>query len=231
MTDRKKTAEIKKITANGHHRLQSKWTFWADKKMATKSHQSFEDYNQNLSRLGSFDTLEGFWRHYSWLKSPDDLPRDTDFFCFRNQLVPAWETFPTGGCWIVRVRKKNGVISRLWEELLFGAVGELFDNSDIVGVTLSVRTRDDNLTVWNKTADNANKIVIGEKLKDILNLDESTTMHYQEFKKAIECGSSFRGSKPYVFAAAQNFTNEQPSFEQYNATPEAPVAESGAAQS
>lgn len=212
---KKSTEEPKKVTDTGFHRLQSKWTLWNDKKMAKKENHNYDDYNRNLKKLGSFDTLEGFWRHYSWLKSPDDLPRDTDFYCFRNQHVPAWETFPTGGCWIVKVRKKNGVISRLWEELLFGAVGELFDNADVMGVSISVRVRDDNLSVWNKTSDPAINIAIGERIKDLLNLDESTTMHYQECQKAMEYGSSFRHAKAYVFAAAQHFTQEQPSFQQY----------------
>jgi len=196
------------------NRLLTSWTLWADKKMTTKiannHNNNFDEYSQNLKNLGTFETVEGFWRHYAWLKSPDELPRDTDYFCFRNQSVPAWETFPHGGCWIVKVRKKNGVISRLWEELLFAAVGELFDTPDVVGVTLSVRTRDDNLSIWNKTSNSDVKIMIGEKLKDILHLDESTTLHYQDFKDAMKYGSSFRQAKPYVFAAAPPVTQNFP---------------------
>ena len=44
---------------------------------------------------------------------------------------------------------------------LFAAVGELFDTPDVVGVTLSVRTRDDNLSIWNKTSNSDVKIMIG----------------------------------------------------------------------
>jgi hypothetical protein len=59
------------------------------------------------------------------------------------------QTFPNGGSWIIKVRKKNGLIARLWEELvthlqllerftyfalqLFACVGELFEEPDICG--------------------------------------------------------------------------------------------------
>jgi translation initiation factor 4E len=193
------------------HRLHTPWTLWAkdpQPKTGVKS-ANVEDFTQNLKTLGKFDTLEGFWRHYSWLKSPDDLAKDSDLFCFRNSLVPAWETFPAGGAWIIKVRKRNGVISRLWEELLFAAIGELFDCPDVMGVSLCVRTRDDNLSVWNRASNPETKILIGEKLKELLHLDESTTLLYQEFKKAIEYGSSFRNAKAYVFAASNYPANEE----------------------
>lgn len=100
-------------------------------------------------KLGHFNTMEGFWKHYAYLQNPDDLPKDHDIFMFRENKLPAWETFPNGGCWIIKVRKKNGIITRLWEELLFAAVGELFEEPDLCGVVLSTRARDDLISVWN----------------------------------------------------------------------------------
>lgn len=183
------------------HKLETPWTFHFDKKLPKPT--DFKNYASNLQKLGKFDTLEGFWRHYSYLKSPDAIPTGHNLFMFRHSLTPAWETFPKGGTWIIKVRKKNGVISRLWEELLFACVGELFEEPDIVGVMLSSRTREDLLSVWN--ADNVKnpevKFRIGEKLREILNLDESTQVEYKQFKVAMKDGSTFRAAKPYVYAA------------------------------
>lgn len=130
-------------------------------------------------------------------------------FMFRKNLVPAWETFPKGGAWIIKVRKKNGVIGRLWEELLFACVGELFEEPDLVGVVLSSRSSQDLLSVWN--SDNTNGDVrfrIGDRLRDILNLDESTQVEYKSFQSAINDGSSFRNAATYVYAAAAAGTTE-----------------------
>ena len=52
------------------------------------------------------------------------------------------QTFPDGGSWILKVRKGNGVINRLWEELCFAAIGEWFADSDVVGIVLSTRAKD-----------------------------------------------------------------------------------------
>jgi translation initiation factor 4E len=185
----------------GEHATESPWTLYFDKKLPKPA--NFKNYEKNLQKVGKFNTVEGFWRHFSYLKKPDDIPKGHNLFMFRNSLTPAWETFPKGGAWIIKVRKKNGVISRLWEELVFACVGELFECPDIVGVVLSVRSQQDLLSVWN--GDNTNPEVrfkIGDKLREILNLDESTQVEYKPFKSAIRDGSSFRNAMPYVYAAS-----------------------------
>lgn len=191
---------MKDLSLVGDHKLETPWTLHYDKKLPKPA--DYKNYAQNLVKLGKFDTVEGFWRHYSYLKSPDVIPNGHNLFMFRHSLTPAWETFPKGGTWIIKVRKKNGVISRLWEELLFACIGELFEEPDIVGVMLSIRKSEDLLSVWNQ--DNSKnpdvRFAIGEKLREILNLDESTQVEYKHFKSAIKDGSSFRNAKPYVYA-------------------------------
>lgn len=106
------------------HKLDTPWTFHFDKKLPKPA--DYANYASNLQKIGKFDTLEGFWRHYSHLKSPDKIPNGHNLFMFRHDYTPAWETFPKGGTWIIKVRKKNGVISRLWEELVCGFADALF---------------------------------------------------------------------------------------------------------
>jgi translation initiation factor 4E len=198
----KKADEAKKEAARVEHPLETMWTFYFDKKLAKQATIDFHDFQQNLHKLGAFNTIEGFWRMYCYLASPELIPKDCDLFLFRNAYVPAWESFPNGGCWIIKVRKRNGVINRLWEELLFASVGELFDEPDLVGIELSTRGREDMLSVWNKDNSNPNiRFRIGEKLKEILNLDQSTQIEYKYFSHSLRDGSTFRNAKAYVYAA------------------------------
>jgi len=186
------------------HSLETPWTFYFDKKLA-KATIDYNDFQQNLHKLGSVNTLEQFWRMYCYLASPELIPKDCDLFLFRSSYVPAWESFPNGGCWIIKVRKRNGVINRLWEELLFATIGEQFDEPDLVGIELSTRGREDVLSVWNR--DNANiniRFRIGERLKEILNLDESTQVEYKYFSHSLRDGSTFRNAKAYVYAATHS---------------------------
>lgn len=137
-------------------------------------------YKNNLRRLGTFDTVEEFWRHYIYLKRPSELETDVNVYLFRKQLTPMWEvrgsasrpararsisvlrvltrrtsaqTFPNGGCWILKVRNKSGAVSQLWQDLVFAAIGEVFEEPGLVGVVLAMRSRDSYLAVWH--ADNA----------------------------------------------------------------------------
>lgn len=54
----------------------------------------------------------------------------------------------------------------------FFVSGEWFDEPEVAGICLSTRTRDDNISVWIRDATrNETRLHIGEKLKEILNLD------------------------------------------------------------
>lgn len=58
-----------------------------------------------------------------------------------------------GGKWIIRLHK--GICSRLWENLLMAIAGEEFDVGDeICGAVISIRAKEDILSLWNKTASN-----------------------------------------------------------------------------
>eukprot|EP01083_Nonionella_stella_P182093 654202_1 len=66
----------------------------------------------------------------------------------------------TGGCWIIKIAKREPFLDGLWEDLLMSTIGENF--------LLSIRREVCNITVWNR--DN-------RRLKEILNLDEESTLY------------------------------------------------------
>jgi translation initiation factor 4E len=118
-----------------------------------------------------------FCRHYVFLKRPSELPTNVNLYLFREKLFPSWESYPNGGCWIVKLKKAVGVTSKLWQDLvrpawwwgtvplseiallrvdvqLFATIGELFDDLNVVGVAMSIRSSRDMLSVWNKDNNN-----------------------------------------------------------------------------
>lgn len=53
------------------------------------------------------------------------------------------------------LKLKKGIASRYWEEIILAIIGEQFDvGAEICGAVLTVRTNDDYISVWNRTADN-----------------------------------------------------------------------------
>jgi len=180
------------------HQLESSWSFWYDDH---KKSSDFQSYQQGLQELSKFDTLEDFWASYSHLSKPDTFPRECSVYLSRDGQTPAWETFPQGGCWLLRVRKKNSLIDRLWEELVFACISELFELPDIVCVGVTTRLREDVLSIWNLDNSNQNiRFLIGEKLRKILNLDETTNVEYKTFRSSIKDKSSFKNARGYAYA-------------------------------
>ena len=79
------------------------------------------------------------------------MPRDIDIFFFKEGQVPMWEESPEGGIWITKIRKDDDVDS-MWEALLFALIGEQFCESNVIGVSLSLRTKEKLMQVWLKDA-------------------------------------------------------------------------------
>jgi translation initiation factor 4E len=165
-------------------------------------------------QVTTFDTVEGFWRTYVHLKRPSALDNNINMYIFRDMpnYSPSWEIFPRGGCWILTIKKRapsgTSVLGKMWQDLVFAAIGECFDEPSVVGVGMAVRTKGDILSVWN--SDNSNddvRFAIGEKLKAILDLEPSTMIEYKHFHSSMEDMSTYRHAKPYVFAAAQATTS------------------------
>jgi len=121
---------------------------------------------------------------------------------FRKGLKPMWEEFPTGGCWIVRMKGKNRKtsINQMWENLLLVMIGESFGTRDVCGCVLSKRLRDTVFSVWNATSkDESVRFHIGEKLRDVLGLDMNSSIQYKEHEKSLQDFSTFRNAKKYKF--------------------------------
>jgi len=106
------------------HRLQTGWTIWYDKK---QKKTQVANYEENLVKLGTFFTVEDFWRYYTHLLRPSELSKESNYHVFREGLKPMWETFPKGGCFIKKIKKiEDNMLGRMWEELLFATIGEFF---------------------------------------------------------------------------------------------------------
>eukprot|EP00933_Yihiella_yeosuensis_P029768 TRINITY_DN23401_c0_g2_i1.p1 TRINITY_DN23401_c0_g2~~TRINITY_DN23401_c0_g2_i1.p1 ORF type:complete len:340 (+),score=64.98 TRINITY_DN23401_c0_g2_i1:57-1076(+) len=191
----------------GETPLETAWTYWYDKK--TTDRKESDQYMEGLKQLGSFNTVEGFYRHYTHLFRPSELPRDHNILMFRKGYKPMWEEFPEGGCWIIRIKRKasQNYVNRMWENLLLASIGEEFELPDVVGCVLSTRLKDDVLSVWNLSNVNAGaRFRIGEKLKEILDLDMNALIQYKDHMQSLQDYSTYRNAKNYMFAPSPGAT-------------------------
>jgi hypothetical protein len=58
----------------GDHLLQTAWSFWYDQKQVrSKVLIKPSDYKGSIIKLGTFDSVEGFWKVFCYMKRPSIL--------------------------------------------------------------------------------------------------------------------------------------------------------------
>lgn len=168
------------------HKLHSGWTLYVDK--TPNAGSSLQDYTQNLKKIYKVSTIEGFWQVFNNIPSPSDLQPRYSFHLMRGDRRPIWEDplNENGGYWKLKCHKNNTEI--VWKELVLAAIGEQFRDSvkmfdNIVGVSVSIRDKDDHFQVWNENWEGAVKSGVVEKItKQLLPKIKFHSTFYKEHK-------------------------------------------------
>ncbi len=96
------------------------------------------------------------------------------------------------------------VLGKMWQDMVIATIGEGFDEPDVVGISVCIRRTEDLISVWNADSRNEDvKFRIGEKLKEILDLEPSTIIEYKFHAESMQDLSTFRNAKAYVFASKE----------------------------
>ncbi|EPY76287.1 eukaryotic translation initiation factor 4E member 2-like protein [Camelus ferus] len=186
--DKSQSSSKRKAVVPGpaEHPLQYNYTFWYSRRTPGRPTSS-QSYEQNIKQIGTFASVEQFWRFYSHMVRPGDLTGHSDFHLFKEGIKPMWEddANKNGGKWIIRLRK--GLASRCWENLILAMLGEQFMvGEEICGAVVSVRFQEDIISIWNKTAsDQATTARIRDTLRRVLNLPPNTIMEYKTHTDSI----------------------------------------------
>jgi hypothetical protein len=134
------------------------------------------------------------------MKSAQEMPREIDLFFFRDGQVPMWEENPNGGVWITKVKKEDDVDS-MWEALLLALIGEQFGDSTVIGVSLSLRTKEKLIQIWIKDAkDQKVKNMVSNRMRTILQLNpDQTTLYFKEHQNSMKDKSTMKNALGYKF--------------------------------
>lgn len=184
----------------GENRLQYSYSVWFTQRTRGSVSATPSDYEDNIKLVGSFSSVEQFWAHYCHLTKPSDLPSHCDIHLFKMGIKPMWEdeANKSGGKWIVRLKK--GIASRCWENLLLAIIGEQFIvGNEICGAVISVRTSEDIISLWNKTAsDSTITVGIRDTMTRVMSLPKNTVIEYKAHNISLKDKSSFRNTDVFV---------------------------------
>ena len=183
-------------------KLNCEWTFWYSPRGKNSRPESNKNYELNLTKIGDVSTLEDFFSFYCYIKKPCEIEIDHKVIFFRKGQKPCWEDWPDGGCWILQIKKKEEPHSYnlKWERIVFACIAEEFGNN-VVGLVLSVRQKKNLIEIWLKSSKNEDdRIRIGEKLREILELEpHNLVFYFKEHQKSLQEGSTLKGIEHYSF--------------------------------
>jgi len=186
------------------HPLEYEWTFWYDKRplpqKRVKGEQ--ESYENNLRDIGTFGTVEDFWRYYNHMVKPSKIETNSNYHLFKKGIKPMWEDSSNakGGKWVLTIKGEKGVADSLWENVILSLVGETLDmENEICGAVFSKRKGGDRIAVWNRSRDNEVAILsIGRKLRQLAGIDTSKVQtSYQNHEDSLKSGASYNNPSRY----------------------------------
>ncbi len=168
------------------HPLQNEWCFWEHRKGGS----NYGSYGNSLTKIGTFNTAEGFWQYLNAYPLPAKLfsakPRVkfTDrevegVSLFKQGIRPEWEDVANlkGGEWCFRRTLSPSALNWYWETLLMGLIGETIDWADeITGMRLVNKSKGERavyrIEVWFRSQDLNTREKLKERLLDVLNNTE-----------------------------------------------------------
>lgn len=183
------------------HPLQFRWVLWHDH---ARSKQTIKNWDANLNKIATFDTVEDFWALFNNILEPSRLDVGSAYHLFKEGIMPKWEdpANDKGGKWVMQSssQRRGKMFDGIWITTVMTLIGEGFDaeqSDDICGIVCNVRKSNDKISIWTKTAMNRGLTeAIGRKWKEVA--VGKANLSYMVHKESMAKGKSFGNAGKYV---------------------------------
>jgi len=168
------------------HPLHSTWAFWMK---GVKGKQRGEKGEWDCgTKMFTFSTVEEFWRYFNNLRPASSLPMQSDYYLFKEGIMPMFEDTANsaGGEWRLPIGNKNALDDG-WLYTVLGCIGETLDpnGDEINGVAVSIRKREDRVSIWTKGVEAGRVQEIGRRLRVILKVEPRVAIKFSTAGREI----------------------------------------------
>ena len=129
--------------------LEFKYTFWFSYFRENRMKQ-VDGYEDNLNKVGDFQSAEDFWGFYQHMRRPDSLPKGCEFYLFKDGIRPLWEDKQNkgGGRFVLHIKKQHS--NKVWEDILLAMLATDQDHEKLNGIVINVRSWEILISIWTK---------------------------------------------------------------------------------
>jgi Eukaryotic initiation factor 4E len=173
--------------------LSSSWVFWYSSISKRYGKENLNrEYEKELVLLCEVQTLQQFFNAYCHLQKVSEIGRFDSLSFFRYGRKPMWESCLSGGCWIIKVSRKDLIKADFyWETFLIECVRGGF-SEDIDGIVATAKPYEISIQVWMHEAAAA-KLKVAEEIKSALKVAK-LDMYLKYHKDSVKDLSTFKNS-------------------------------------
>jgi translation initiation factor 4E len=171
-------------------KLSNKYIFWfriSDdiiKNQFQKQSIDSTEYENQVKKIGEFETIEDFWSLYQHIKKPDNCKQGIEIQMFKDPIKPMWEDEYNKKGGKLSLKLNKGYTTIIWEELILGIIGNILPkeiNEGINGIVFSSKKESNILQIWFKDYNKNYYAELEQCIRDLIQIPNEVPIDIKKF--------------------------------------------------
>ena len=185
-------------------KLSNKYIFWfriSDdiiKNQFQKQTIDSTEYENQVKKIGEFDTIEDFWSLYQHIKKPDNCKQGIEIQLFKDPIKPMWEDEYNKKGGKLSIKLNKGYTTIIWEELILGIIGNILPkeiNEGINGIVFSSKKESNILQIWFKDYNKNYYAELEQCIRDLIQIPNEVPIDIKKFFYEDDFKKGFNNEK------------------------------------